>query len=80
MSDVLRVSRALASIDETINTINDLYETVSEITDENKRLRKLVKGAYYEGWHTGAKLKQEIRKDWKNSQARAAIREGGKDG
>lgn len=42
MNDVLRISRALASIDDTINTINDLYETVSEIADLNAQLREEV--------------------------------------
>ena len=57
------------------------YHEISRLREENARLRKAVKNAYYEGCldHVSREYpRQEIHKDWETSAAAAAIREGGK--
>ena len=57
-------------------------DEILELGIENARLREAVKAAYYEGWQDRESIvatEDKLHFDWDCSEARAAIREGGKD-
>lgn len=53
----------------------------SLLREENARLRKAVKAAYYEGWQDNASIddtEDRLHAEWEHSEARVAIRETSK--
>ena len=57
-------------------------QEVEALREENARLREAVKAAYYEGWQDRESIiatGERLDFDWNCSEARYAIREGGKD-
>ena len=79
------ITRLRGQVEALNNERNRLWEEKLKdkpLREEIARLREAVKNAYYEGWQDSARReysRQEIYSDWETSEARAAIREGGKE-
>ena len=82
MADIIEELRALAFVRPREKCIPEAADEIERLREENARLREAVKNAYYEGWQDRESVvatEDGLHSDWMRSEARAAIREGGKD-